>query len=481
MYDQMIPWDPRLARETPLIRKYMVPGTLLDLACASGRHSLALEDNWQCFGVDYSEEMIAIANELKQERQSPSNFYQADITAPDFITTLRSYGAPKYFDNAILLGNAIANLGTREGGEKFVHNLFGVMRPGARIISQTVYRPSKPFYMPLRKNEGVVVQRIMVPVINEVHNVDLHVNQIDLEAGEYVKKAADNHFFMYTREEYQQLFEQAGFAIKHVFSTYNEGEPKDEDGETLVWVFEKPEILLEDVSLEFLKGYAGFDKEKILSNLSEIWQDTYLVNHYRCIRDARYLYPRITSHPGYETISKDLKGKWIMDIGCNIGTDIRKMVLDGAESEKTIGVDIDKAYFELGYQFYEDEDRLKTKFLVKDLTELGQSLDQKLDIVHAGSLLHLLTDEQNRTLVKFIYEHLNSSGVFFGRALGRKDPENSSEAMLKHFHSVESLTKRLEAVGFVDVTIHTMPQNNAPVGEKSTADKLFLMFSARKP
>ena len=52
-YDEMVPWDKRLARELPLLLEYLIPGTVLDLACSSGRHSFALEKKgFKAVGVD---------------------------------------------------------------------------------------------------------------------------------------------------------------------------------------------------------------------------------------------------------------------------------------------------------------------------------------------------------------------------------------------------------------------------------------------
>ena len=67
-YDAMVPWNKRIARELPLLLDSLIPGTILDLACSSGRHSFALEREGVIpVGVDISGGFIRLARELTSD------------------------------------------------------------------------------------------------------------------------------------------------------------------------------------------------------------------------------------------------------------------------------------------------------------------------------------------------------------------------------------------------------------------------------
>ena len=257
-YDEMIPWEKRLKREIPLIREHLILGTVLDVACSSGRHSFELEKHgFTSLGVDVSKEMIFIAQRLKTEFNAKSDFLTIDATK-SMLEEIRNQGLETYYDNALLLGNAIANMGTLKGGKQTIQNIFLLMNPGGRFFCQTVVKPSEPHYMPIRTVEEVnFLQRIMVPVFDESvdHNVDLHVNKIDGKTGEYLSQKADNHFFMYTKDEFEEMVTSYGFQLIQVFGGYSGEEAKPEGGSTLVWVFEKPEIPIYDETKTLFRKY----------------------------------------------------------------------------------------------------------------------------------------------------------------------------------------------------------------------------------
>ncbi|MHA1303972.1 MAG: EamA family transporter [Candidatus Heimdallarchaeaceae archaeon] len=58
-YDEFISWDSRLNREIPFLLEYLLKGSVIDVACGSGRHSFALEEHgFKMVGIDASKNII---------------------------------------------------------------------------------------------------------------------------------------------------------------------------------------------------------------------------------------------------------------------------------------------------------------------------------------------------------------------------------------------------------------------------------------
>lgn len=84
-------------------------------------------------------------------------------------------------------------------------------------------------------------------------------------------------------------------------------------------------------------------------------------------------------------------------MGCCFGQEIRRLAADGAPSENLYGSDLRPEFFELGYEFFRDRDTLKSKFIAADIFDPNSALkelDGKIDILYAGSFLHLFGYEQ---------------------------------------------------------------------------------------
>ena len=105
VYDRSINWDARLGRELPFILDALSEsgGTrVLDMACGSGRHSVALAlEGADVVGFDSSTSMIQAAKELAAENGVATRFMVADMT--NLETVLK-----EKFDLIVCLGNSLA-------------------------------------------------------------------------------------------------------------------------------------------------------------------------------------------------------------------------------------------------------------------------------------------------------------------------------------------------------------------------------------
>jgi len=99
----------------------------------------------------------------------------------------------------------------------------------------------------------------------------------------------------------------------------------------------------------------------------------------------------IARSPAYPAILAQLKqGESLLDIGYFIGHDLRRLVCDGAPSNKLFAVDIVN-HWDLGYELFRDTDKFSAKFTKADLlnpNEELKSLEGKMDIISVIHVLH---------------------------------------------------------------------------------------------
>jgi len=147
--------------------------------------------------------------------------------------------------------------------------------------------------------------------------------------------------------------------------------------------------------------------------------------------------------------------------------------------DSIVGVDINTGYFQIGYKIFEDEEKIKDKFMSCDL--LNSSSCQHLrdtrgpfNVVYCGSVFHLLDKEQTQTLAKSIFNLMESGGTLFGRTIGTfsQDPSEEDKGKFKYLHSENSLKELFESVGFVSVKV--IRGEYEPV-------RIILSFSCIKP
>lgn len=448
-YDHMINWDIRLNREIPVISEYFGGGSVLDIACSSGRHSFALEDKgFSTVGVDISAGFIQLAKELKGERKSQADFLQCSATASDLRQRLLPFG--RYFDNVLMLGNAIANMGALDEGKKLMYNIFLMLRPGGKAFFQTVNRPERPYYLPLRSLEGGILQRIQVPRIGNDYNIELHVNLI--KDGVYARRTINSDFYMYSYDEFENLLHSAGFNVVSVLGGYSGEAPNKEGGSTVLWKVIKPEI---DISPESITLFSISEIE-LREKVMDIWQDLYQVMQYNFVRMYRFIHPRVLSHPRYRELN--LIEKRILDLGCALGTDLEQMIYDGANPELLVGVDLscqvlqmrERLFVNRGIQFYCGDicgDSFTGKY------GESQIFEQEYDLIFSGSLLHLLDESQVMLVMQRVASALVSGGIFIGRVVVREEDTVNESDYYSYLHTLKSFQKLLDDNGFTNVEL----------------------------
>ncbi|MBN2229374.1 MAG: methyltransferase domain-containing protein [Candidatus Thorarchaeota archaeon] len=134
-YDNSIDWKSRLEREMPFILS-CIPSSkrvrILDIACGSGRHSVALAlQGFEVVGIDHSQTMIQIARNHAIEMGVSPTFIVADMTQIRENTSRR-------YDLVICLGNSFALLENVYVLEAVLRDIFDLLEERGSLVLQVL-------------------------------------------------------------------------------------------------------------------------------------------------------------------------------------------------------------------------------------------------------------------------------------------------------------------------------------------------------
>ncbi len=252
---------------------------------------------------------------------------------------------------------------------------------------------------------------------------------------------------------------------------------------------------LTDAGISLFSEYSKMDIGQVIQRAQHIQKKALQIHHYRFIEFFRFLHPRISSNPFLNSMLP-LKGPFL-DIGCAFGTDLRYLTTKGANPENLYGHDIHDGFISLGRElFYSNYSRTmenKLHFLIGSLTDSqlihvqnGNSAKVSLNsfysffyACHAGSVLHLLSLNENLALVQKIFEILQPNGYFIGRTAGTLD-SSPPPSTLKTIHTPDSLKSILKNIGFNPVKI-SIDDRETLKKKTDTTTYPTLHFIAQKP
>lgn len=124
---------------------------VVDLACGTGRHALALERlGHEVVGVDHSSSMIEIARRRATSTGAAARFHLGDLARLDVP------GAP--FDAATCLFDSIGYVGSNEALSRTFAGIHGTVRPGGLLVFEFWHGAAM-----LRDFEPVRVRRWQTP------------------------------------------------------------------------------------------------------------------------------------------------------------------------------------------------------------------------------------------------------------------------------------------------------------------------------
>lgn len=266
--------------------------------------------------------------------------------------------------------------------------------------------------------------------------------------------------------------------------------------------------ILHEISLNpdvqgFFSKYlnAPFDPELFEKQMKEINQKALQIYPYRCIQTYSYLTTRMAKNPFYASVLENISTKYVLDIGCCVGSDMRRLILDGATSEYMLGVDLESAFFQIGFEIFQDQLKLpKNIFIQADIFEddfiekiqngmkmrkmNSNRLFQGFDLVQLGAVIHLLTEEKIEYLLKVIYDRLlRKEGTLIGQTMGTTLASTNIKGEVgdvKFFHSKESLINVMSRVGFVNIQIQETDSHWPLFKNSLDGSRVLLYFRADK-
>jgi 2-polyprenyl-3-methyl-5-hydroxy-6-metoxy-1,4-benzoquinol methylase len=132
-YDNSIDWDARLSRETPfLLSSIGRPENkrALDIACGSGRHTIALAaQGVEVIGLDMSRTMIQAAQKHAEASKVEATFIVADMIDVESVVE----GS---FDLIFVLGNSLALLNDIDSVRHVIKTLYGRLNDSGCFLAQ---------------------------------------------------------------------------------------------------------------------------------------------------------------------------------------------------------------------------------------------------------------------------------------------------------------------------------------------------------
>lgn len=148
-----------------------------------------------------------------------------------------------------------------------------------------------------------------------------------------------------------------------------------------------------------------------------------------------------------------------MDIGTFIGHDLRRLVVDGAPSDRLWGIDIVN-HFDVGFDFFKDRERWKGKFIEADFLSVEtnsalEPLRNSTDIIFLASVLHQW-DWTAQVHAATMLTHFTKPGsLIVGLQMGKPVAGQVLAQQLKvplYIHSSKSFEDMWEKVGAITST-----------------------------
>lgn len=204
---------------------------------------------------------------------------------------------------------------------------------------------------------------------------------------------------------------------------------------------------------DLLENYSKVPRNQQVEHVHLIRDKAWDIRAYPCIGLGVWLTPQLCQLPVYESILTRVKsGAALMDVGTFIGHDLRRLVYDGAPSERLYGVDIVN-HFDLGYEFFRDRDRFQGHFIEADFLSSSPelvALKGQIDIVLVSQLLHQWDwDNQVKaveTLISFTKPGSSIVGNQIGNPVAQGVAAPQFPSIVTWRHNPESFAKMFEEV-----------------------------------
>ncbi|KAI9727460.1 MAG: hypothetical protein M1828_006402 [Chrysothrix sp. TS-e1954] len=207
---------------------------------------------------------------------------------------------------------------------------------------------------------------------------------------------------------------------------------------------------------ELLEKYSGVPPRDVLQHVYTMRDLAWDVDPYPCIGGGTFLQLGASKTLHYrEIITRLREGEKLLDVGCCLGQDVRKLVYDGAPSENIYGAELHHGLLNVGYELFRDRSTIRSTFMAADIFNPPVALTQlsgQIDIVWAGSFLHLFEwDDQVKAAKALVSIMRRKKGsLIVGQGMGhlQADTYPTPHSTSKIFkHNEESFDRMWKLVG----------------------------------
>ncbi len=190
---------------------------VLDVGCALGELSFALTHfGFPTWAIDYDTEMIALAQQNKQEDTMFPIFEQLDMRLID-----ERY-PESFFNTIICFGNTLVHLLSDEDILRFLRAAYQVLAPEGKLTIQILnynhILDHQVSSLPLIDNEQVRFER-QYTFHSNLNHLDFNTRLVIKSTGEEINNSVK--LYAIRKEKLQQLLEQAGFTITSFYGNFN--------------------------------------------------------------------------------------------------------------------------------------------------------------------------------------------------------------------------------------------------------------------
>lgn len=170
----------------------------------------------------------------------------------------------------------------------------------------------------------------------------------------------------------------------------------------------------------------------------------------------RFVDLALRNQPSYVAIISRLKnGDTLLDVGCCFAQDLRQLVHDGVPSSQLHGLEIQKEFIDLAFEFFGDRKSFAGKFIHADLLDRANPEVKRLEgtfgVVQLGMVLHIWDLEGQTKACERVVELLRAEkGVLVvGQSVGNlkgKEFEGRPGKMI-YKHDADTFKEMWEEVG----------------------------------
>ncbi|KAI0674353.1 hypothetical protein C8Q78DRAFT_1067403 [Trametes maxima] len=224
------------------------------------------------------------------------------------------------------------------------------------------------------------------------------------------------------------------------------GNPESKVDPALVPALDASLLRLSDEERAFLHASISPDEETLKARIYDVQRRADYP--YPCIRMFHFVNLMMCSNAVYpDIVAAGRTGDTLfLDLGCCMGTDVRKLVYDGYPASRVLGCDLRLEYIQLGHELFDDVDTCPIHFFTSNVFNLPTSSPQSsspsdtpapdpaavtdlaqlrgsLTHIYTGALFHLFDEETQHGLAVRLATLLKRQpgATVFGRHQGLQE------------------------------------------------------------